>query len=125
MCSRPDLNAIRALTSAQPGAVKSAPAAAVSRVAAEERELPRQGSLVDGEGIKIVIHDVDSDLGKSYYGNISCKMIHMYVLNPISGVTTFFSSVICCPLIFFYILRYGKRSYVPYRKTIFFHAHMQ
>ncbi|XP_077264396.1 regulating synaptic membrane exocytosis protein fife isoform X3 [Temnothorax americanus] len=58
----PDINAIRALTSAQPGAAKGAPAVAVSRVAAEERELPRQGSLVDGEGIKIVIHDVDSDL---------------------------------------------------------------
>ncbi|KYN07026.1 Protein piccolo [Cyphomyrmex costatus] len=57
----PDINAIRALTSAQPGAVKGGPAVAVSRVAAEERELPRQGSLVDGEGIKIVIHDVDSD----------------------------------------------------------------
>ncbi|XP_018353943.1 PREDICTED: regulating synaptic membrane exocytosis protein 1 isoform X2 [Trachymyrmex septentrionalis] len=57
----PDINAIRALTSAQPGAVKGGPAAVVSRVAAEERELPRQGSLVDGEGIKIVIHDVDSD----------------------------------------------------------------
>lgn len=35
----------------------------VARVAAEDRELPRQGSLVDGEGIKIVIHDVDSDVG--------------------------------------------------------------
>nr|XP_012223186.1 PREDICTED: uncharacterized protein LOC105672674 isoform X2 [Linepithema humile] len=58
----PDINAIRALTSAQPGAVKAAPPTVVSRVAAEERELPRQGSLVDGEGIKIVIHDVDSDL---------------------------------------------------------------
>ncbi|KYQ54337.1 Protein piccolo, partial [Trachymyrmex zeteki] len=57
----PDINAIRALTSAQPGAVKGGPTAVVSRVAAEERELPRQGSLVDGEGIKIVIHDVDSD----------------------------------------------------------------
>ncbi|XP_018053303.1 PREDICTED: regulating synaptic membrane exocytosis protein 1 [Atta colombica] len=57
----PDINAIRALTSAQPGTVKGGPAAVVSRVAAEERELPRQGSLVDGEGIKIVIHDVDSD----------------------------------------------------------------
>lgn len=68
---RPDINAIRALTSAQPGAAKGAPAAAVSRVAAEERELPRQGSLVDGEGIKIIIHDVDSDLGKPYYGKIS------------------------------------------------------
>lgn len=68
---RPDINAIRALTSVQPGgAVKAAPAAAVSRVAAEERELPRQGSLVDGEGIKIVIHDVDSDLGKFYNENI-------------------------------------------------------
>jgi len=61
---RPDINAIRALTSAQPGAAKGTPATAVGRVAAEERELPRQGSLVDGEGIKIVIHDVDSDLGK-------------------------------------------------------------
>ncbi|XP_026827027.1 regulating synaptic membrane exocytosis protein 1 isoform X2 [Ooceraea biroi] len=58
----PDINAIRALTSAQPGAPKGAPTTAVSRVAAEERELPRQSSLVDGEGIKIVIHDVDSDL---------------------------------------------------------------
>ncbi|KAL0117950.1 hypothetical protein PUN28_008967 [Cardiocondyla obscurior] len=56
----PDINAIRALTSVQP-VQKGAPAV-VSRVAAEERELPRQGSLVDGEGIKIVIHDVDSDL---------------------------------------------------------------
>jgi predicted lipoprotein with Yx(FWY)xxD motif len=62
---RPDINAIRALTSAQPGTAKGTPATAVGRVAAEERELPRQGSLVDGEGIKIVIHDVDSDLGKS------------------------------------------------------------
>lgn len=53
------------MTSAQPGAAKGAPSTAVSRVAAEERELPRQGSLVDGEGIKIVIHDVDSDLGKT------------------------------------------------------------
>ncbi|XP_014478309.1 PREDICTED: regulating synaptic membrane exocytosis protein 1 isoform X2 [Dinoponera quadriceps] len=57
----PDINAIRALTSA-PGAAKGAPPTAVSRVTAEERELPRQGSLVDGEGIKIVIHDVDSDV---------------------------------------------------------------
>lgn len=64
---RPDINAIRALTSAQPGAAKGAPSTAASRVAAEERELPRQGSLVDGEGIKIVIHDVDSDLGETYY----------------------------------------------------------
>ncbi|XP_011141417.2 regulating synaptic membrane exocytosis protein 2 isoform X3 [Harpegnathos saltator] len=57
----PDINAIRALTSA-PGAAKGVPPTAVSRVAVEERELPRQGSLVDGEGIKIVIHDVDSDI---------------------------------------------------------------
>lgn len=71
LCFRPDINAIRALTSAQPGGpAKAAPAAAVSRVAAEG-ELPRQGSLVDGEGIKIVIHDVDSDLGKFYNENIS------------------------------------------------------
>jgi len=64
---RPDLNAIRALTSTQPGVVKATPPTVVSRVAAEERELPRQSSLVDGEGIKIVIHDVDSDLSESYY----------------------------------------------------------
>lgn len=52
---------IRALPSV-PGSVK-APSSAVARVAVQdERELPRQGSLVDGEGIKIVIHDVDSDL---------------------------------------------------------------
>lgn len=68
---RPDINAIRALTSAQPGAAKAAPPTAVSRVAAEERDLPRQSSLVDGEGIKIVIHDVDSDLGKIYYRNFT------------------------------------------------------
>jgi len=72
---RPDINAIRALTSAQPGAVKAAPPAVVSRVAAEERELPRQGSLVDGEGIKIVIHDVDSDLGES----LKYFRLYMYI----------------------------------------------
>lgn len=52
---RPDINAIRALPSVP---------VAVSRVSTEERDLPRQGSLADGEGIKIVIHDVDSDLGE-------------------------------------------------------------
>ncbi|XP_043501097.1 regulating synaptic membrane exocytosis protein 1 isoform X2 [Polistes fuscatus] len=57
----PDINAIRALTSA-PGSGKAAQPVVVSRVTAEERDLPRQGSLVDGEGIKIVIHDVDSDV---------------------------------------------------------------
>ncbi|KAI4472354.1 hypothetical protein M0802_016908, partial [Mischocyttarus mexicanus] len=59
----PDINAIRALTSA-PGSGKVAQPVVVSRVTAEERDLPRQGSLVDGEAIKIVIHDVDSDVGK-------------------------------------------------------------
>ena len=44
-----------------------APQPAVTRVSAQDdRELPRQGSLVDGEGIKIVIHDVDSELSKSH-----------------------------------------------------------
>ncbi|XP_047349720.1 regulating synaptic membrane exocytosis protein 1 isoform X4 [Vespa velutina] len=69
----PDLNAIRALTSA-PGSVKAAQPAAVSRVTAEERDLPRQGSLVDGEGIKIVIHDVDSDLVPRLNSNRRVKL---------------------------------------------------
>ncbi|XP_053594404.1 regulating synaptic membrane exocytosis protein 1 isoform X2 [Microplitis demolitor] len=57
----PDINMIRSLPSV-PGSVKGTPAS-VARVAAQDdRELPRQGSLADGEGIKIVIHDVDSDL---------------------------------------------------------------
>lgn len=60
--NRPDINMIRSLPSV-PGSVKGTPAS-VARVAAQDdRELPRQGSLADGEGIKIVIHDVDSDLG--------------------------------------------------------------
>ena len=46
-----------------PAAAKPTPAA-VSRVATEDRDLPRQGSLADGEGIKIVIHDVDSEVGE-------------------------------------------------------------
>ncbi|XP_044009202.1 regulating synaptic membrane exocytosis protein 1 isoform X2 [Aphidius gifuensis] len=58
----PDINMIRSLPSV-PISIKTTPAA-VSRVAAQDdRELPRQGSLADGEGIKIVIHDVDSDHG--------------------------------------------------------------
>lgn len=53
---------IRSLPSV-PISIKTTPTA-VSRVAAQDdRELPRQGSLADGEGIKIVIHDVDSDHG--------------------------------------------------------------
>lgn len=57
---------IRTLPSV-PGVVKATPPA-VARVAVQDdRELPRQGSLADGEGIKIVIHDVDSDLGKFIY----------------------------------------------------------
>lgn len=81
MCHfRPDINAIRALTSALPGAAKAAPPTVVSRVAAEERELPRQGSLVDGEGIKIVIHDVDSELGESYYENICEEYCILYCI---------------------------------------------
>ncbi|XP_011301029.1 regulating synaptic membrane exocytosis protein 1 isoform X2 [Fopius arisanus] len=53
----PDINLVRSLPS-----VPKATPPVVARVAAEDRELPRQGSLADGEGIKIVIHDVDSDL---------------------------------------------------------------
>ncbi|XP_015587944.1 protein piccolo isoform X2 [Cephus cinctus] len=65
----PDINAIRALPNVLGSASGSAKVsggamatALAGRVAVDERELPRQGSLVDGEGIKIVIHDVDSDL---------------------------------------------------------------
>ncbi|CAK9800701.1 Regulating synaptic membrane exocytosis protein 2 [Anthophora plagiata] len=59
----PDINAIKALSSAgAPGAAKVAPSSAVNRVAAEDRELARQGSLVDGESIKIVIHHADNDM---------------------------------------------------------------
>ncbi|XP_054006344.1 regulating synaptic membrane exocytosis protein 1 isoform X3 [Hylaeus anthracinus] len=57
----PDINTIKALTSAVPGAAKVAPSV-VNRVAAEDRELARQGSLVDGESIKIVIHHADNDM---------------------------------------------------------------
>nr|XP_012147152.1 PREDICTED: regulating synaptic membrane exocytosis protein 1 [Megachile rotundata] len=58
----PDINAIKALASAAPGAAKVVPPPAVNRVAAEDRELARQGSLVDGESIKIVIHHADNDM---------------------------------------------------------------
>ncbi|XP_014225657.1 regulating synaptic membrane exocytosis protein 1 isoform X2 [Trichogramma pretiosum] len=49
---------------AAPAVVAPAVAGPVARVAAgvEDRELARQGSLADGEGIKIVIHDVDCDI---------------------------------------------------------------
>ncbi|XP_023288605.1 regulating synaptic membrane exocytosis protein 1 [Orussus abietinus] len=57
----PDIGAMRALPSV-PGVTKPPPTA-MGRVAVDDRDLPRQGSLVDGEGIKIVIHDVDSDHG--------------------------------------------------------------
>ncbi|XP_051157370.1 regulating synaptic membrane exocytosis protein 1 isoform X2 [Leptopilina boulardi] len=58
----PDINAIRALPMV-PAAVKTTPSTSVNRVSIEDRDLARQGSLVDGEGIKIVIHDVDSEVG--------------------------------------------------------------
>ncbi|XP_043252701.1 regulating synaptic membrane exocytosis protein 2 [Colletes gigas] len=57
----PDINAIKALASAVAGSPKVAPSA-VTRVAAEDRELARQGSLVDGDSIKIVIHHADNDM---------------------------------------------------------------
>ncbi|CAB0032410.1 unnamed protein product [Trichogramma brassicae] len=49
---------------AAPAVVAPAVAGPVARVTAgvEDRELARQGSLADGEGIKIVIHDVDCDI---------------------------------------------------------------
>ncbi|XP_025603106.2 regulating synaptic membrane exocytosis protein 1 isoform X2 [Athalia rosae] len=59
----PDLNAIRGLP-VVPG-VSKGPVTNVqvrATAAVDDRELPRQGSLADGEGIKIVIHDVDSDM---------------------------------------------------------------
>ncbi|XP_058793758.1 regulating synaptic membrane exocytosis protein 1 isoform X2 [Phymastichus coffea] len=34
----------------------------ITRVPVDDRELPRQGSIADGEAIKIVIHDVDCDM---------------------------------------------------------------
>ncbi|XP_076244802.1 regulating synaptic membrane exocytosis protein fife isoform X2 [Calliopsis andreniformis] len=58
----PDINAIKALTSVAPVAAKVVPPTVVNRVAAEDRELARQGSLVDGESIKIVIHHADNDM---------------------------------------------------------------
>ncbi|XP_026302054.1 regulating synaptic membrane exocytosis protein 1 isoform X2 [Apis mellifera] len=59
----PDINAIKGLaSSASSAATKVAPPSAVNRVAAEDRELARQGSLVDGESIKIVIHHADNDM---------------------------------------------------------------
>ncbi|XP_034194191.1 regulating synaptic membrane exocytosis protein fife isoform X2 [Osmia lignaria lignaria] len=58
----PDINAIKALASSAPGVAKVVPPPAVNRVAAEDRELARQGSLVDGESIKIVIHHADNDM---------------------------------------------------------------
>ncbi|XP_034941618.1 regulating synaptic membrane exocytosis protein 1 isoform X2 [Chelonus insularis] len=57
----PDINMARTLPSV-PGSVKPAPSAVGRGAAQEDRELACQGSLADGEGIKIVIHDVDSDL---------------------------------------------------------------
>lgn len=50
-------------SSGSSGAAK-VPPSAVNRVAAEDRELARQGSLVDGESIKIVIHHADNDMSK-------------------------------------------------------------
>ncbi|XP_012344430.1 regulating synaptic membrane exocytosis protein 1 [Apis florea] len=59
----PDINAIKGLASSgSSAATKVAPPSAVNRVAAEDRELARQGSLVDGESIKIVIHHADNDM---------------------------------------------------------------
>ncbi|XP_066589464.1 regulating synaptic membrane exocytosis protein 1 isoform X2 [Prorops nasuta] len=53
----PDINAIRAGVAANVSSGGSASATAV-----DDRDLlARQGSLADGEGIKIVIHDVDSE----------------------------------------------------------------
>ncbi|XP_031785804.1 regulating synaptic membrane exocytosis protein 1 isoform X2 [Nasonia vitripennis] len=61
----PNIEAIRAQL-ATAAAASSAPAPGragpVARVNVDERELARQGSLADGEGIKIVIHDVDCDM---------------------------------------------------------------
>lgn len=62
---RPDINAIKGLaSSASSAATKVAPPSAVNRVTAEDRELARQGSLVDGESIKIVIHHADNDMSE-------------------------------------------------------------
>lgn len=62
---RPDINAIKGLASStSSAATKVAPPSAVNRVAAEDRELARQGSLVDGESIKIVIHHADNDMSE-------------------------------------------------------------
>ncbi|OAD54042.1 Protein piccolo [Eufriesea mexicana] len=58
----PDINAMKGLASSgSSGSPKVAPSG-VNRVSAEDRELARQGSLVDGESIKIVIHHADNDM---------------------------------------------------------------
>lgn len=51
ICFRPDIAALRAL-----------PPTPWSAAALEELEAPRRQASVDGEAIKIVIHDVDSGL---------------------------------------------------------------
>ncbi|XP_071860837.1 regulating synaptic membrane exocytosis protein fife [Bombus fervidus] len=58
----PDINAIKGLVSSGSSGAAKVPPSAVNRVAAEDRELARQGSLVDGESIKIVIHHADNDM---------------------------------------------------------------
>lgn len=69
-----------------PVPVKATPAA-VSRVATEDRDLPRQGSLVDGEGIKIVIHDVDSEVGECRQKKILlCTFISSRTFHSISSI---------------------------------------
>lgn len=77
---RPDIQAIRAQL-ANAAATGAAPAPArpttvggpMARVGCDERELARQGSLVDGEGIKIVIHDVDCDMREYDLGTFLWK----------------------------------------------------
>ncbi|XP_011505714.1 PREDICTED: regulating synaptic membrane exocytosis protein 1 [Ceratosolen solmsi marchali] len=60
----PNINAIRAFSNNAAAPVRPGPtnSCSVSRVNVDERELARQGSLADGEGIKIVIHDVDCEM---------------------------------------------------------------
>lgn len=77
------------------GVAKGGPTA-VSRVAAEERELPRQGSLVDGEGIKIVIHDFDCDIGERILLLKYLQTPRVYV-NLRSLLTPFFIHLLYCP----------------------------
>ena len=48
----------------RPQTVTPAVSGPVARVGVEDRELARQSSLAEGEAIKIVIHDVDCDIGK-------------------------------------------------------------